>query len=140
MYCRECGEEYANDNAAICVKCGVKRNRGRNYCPECGKSVNTNAEYCMNCGIALRHNNVTTINLNPKSKVAAALLAFFLGGLGIHRFYLGYTGTGIAFIILFVLGFLTLGITWVITGIWALVEFILILTGSLKDVNGQSLV
>ncbi len=31
----------------------------------------------------------------PKSKVAAALLCFFLGGLGIHRFYLGYTTIGI---------------------------------------------
>ncbi|MDE6339831.1 MAG: TM2 domain-containing protein, partial [Muribaculaceae bacterium] len=34
-----------------------------------------------------------------KSKVAAALLAFFLGSLGIHEFYLGRTGAGIAFLL-----------------------------------------
>ncbi len=64
----------------------------------------------------------------PKSKVAAALLCFFLGGLGIHRFYLGYTGLGIAQL-------LTCGGC----GIWALVDFIMILTGSVKDSEGRDL-
>ncbi len=64
----------------------------------------------------------------PKSKVAAALLCFFLGGLGVHRFYLGYTGLGIAQL-------LTCGGC----GIWALVDFIMILTGSVKDSEGRDL-
>lgn len=34
-----------------------------------------------------------------KSKTTAAILAFFLGGLGIHRFYLGQTGMGILFLL-----------------------------------------
>lgn len=34
-----------------------------------------------------------------KNKLAAALLAFFLGGLGIHKFYLGQTGMGILYLV-----------------------------------------
>jgi TM2 domain-containing membrane protein YozV len=53
--------------------------------------------------------------------MVAALLAFFVGAIGIHRFYLGYTGIGIAQI--FTLGG---------CGIWSLIDFIRILTGDLK--------
>lgn len=60
---------------------------------------------------------------SPKSRLAAALLAFFLGGLGIHRFYVGKIGTGIA-IILTIGGFF---------GIWPLIDLIMILVGSFKD-------
>lgn len=143
MYCRECGEKYSNDKAVICIKCGIKRDKGNNYCPECGKPVNSKSDVCLSCGISLKtiksENNIT-YNSNTKSKIAAALFAFFLGGIGIHRFYLGYTGIGIVFVILFVLGFLTVGITWIVTGIWAFIEFILILCNVIKDSNGNSLV
>ncbi|WP_297425822.1 NINE protein [Clostridium sp.] len=143
MYCRECGEEYSSDKAVICVKCGVERNKGNNYCPECGKVIsNHQAEVCLNCGISLKRVQVNNVvnNTSSKTKMAAALFAFFLGGLGIHRFYLGYTGVGITFVVLFVLGFLTFGITWFITGIWALIEFILILCNVIKDSNGNQLI
>lgn len=76
----------------------------------------------------------------PKSKVTAALLAFFLGGLGIHRFYLGHNSTGIGILALFLLGFVSCGATWLASGIWALVDFILILTGGLREANGRALV
>ena len=84
--------------------------------------------------------NVPSVYGPPKSKVAAALLAFFLGGLGIHRFYLGHTGTGIAMLVMFFAGFATCGLTWFATGIWALVDLILILTGGLREANGRELV
>jgi hypothetical protein len=67
--------------------------------------------------------------VSPKSRAAAALLCFFLGVLGIHRFYVGKVGTGIAQI--FTLGGL---------GVWALVDFIMILVGSFRDKSGQRLV
>lgn len=73
----------------------------------------------------------------PKSKVAAILLSFFLGALGIHRFYLGHNGTGIAMLLLTVL---TCGYGSVITGIWAIVDLILIATGGLREANGRELV
>jgi TM2 domain-containing membrane protein YozV len=61
-----------------------------------------------------------------KSQLTATLLCFFLGGLGIHRFYLGYTWQGIVQI-------LTLGGL----GIWVLIDFIRILIGDLGPKNGE---
>lgn len=61
-----------------------------------------------------------------KSQLTAVLLCFFLGGLGIHRFYLGYTWQGIVQL-------LTLGGL----GIWALIDFIRILTGDLQPKDGE---
>ena len=63
-----------------------------------------------------------------KSKITAILLCFFLGGLGIHRFYLGYTLIG-------VIQLLTFGGVL----IWAIVDFIRLITGSLKDSEGNDL-
>lgn len=60
-----------------------------------------------------------------KSQLVALLLAIFIGGLGIHRFYLGYTGIGIAQI--FTLGGL---------GIWTLIDIIRIATGDLGPKDG----
>jgi TM2 domain-containing membrane protein YozV len=73
-----------------------------------------------------------------KSKIVAALLCFFLGALGVHRFYLGKTGTGILQVALFVLGSILalVGIgmfIYFILGTWILIDFILILTGTLKE-------
>lgn len=61
-----------------------------------------------------------------KSQLIALLLCGFLGGLGIHRFYLGYTWQGIVQL-------LTLGGC----GIWSLIDFIRIITGSLQPKDGQ---
>jgi hypothetical protein len=61
-----------------------------------------------------------------KNQTVAWLLALFLGGLGIHRFYLGYTWQG-------VVQLLTAGGC----GVWALIDFIRILTGSLQPKDGS---
>jgi len=61
-----------------------------------------------------------------KKWLTAVLLCFFLGGLGIHRFYLGYTWQGIVQL-------LTLGGL----GIWVLIDFIRILTRNLKPKDGE---
>jgi TM2 domain-containing membrane protein YozV len=64
-----------------------------------------------------------------KSWIVALLLCFFLGVLGVHRFYVGKVGTGILQIVT-VGGFF---------GIWVLIDFIMILVGSFKDKQGQAL-
>ena len=61
-----------------------------------------------------------------KSKTVTLVISFFLGGLGIDRFYLGYTGLG-------VLKLVTLGGL----GIWWLIDLIRIATGSLKPKDGE---
>ena len=63
-----------------------------------------------------------------KSKLTAILLCFFLGSLGIHRFYLGYTLIGVIQLLTFG-GFL----------IWAILDLIRLIIGSLKDSEGNGL-
>ena len=63
-----------------------------------------------------------------KSKFTAILLCFFLGSLGIHRFYLGYTLIG-------VIQLLTFGGVL----IWAIIDFIRLIIDSLKDSEGKNL-
>ncbi|MDP4508053.1 TM2 domain-containing protein [Nonomuraea sp. NBC_00507] len=63
-----------------------------------------------------------------KSWLVAVLLCFFLGALGVHRFYVGKIGTGI-------LQLITLGGL----GVWVLIDFIMILIGKFTDKQGQPL-
>ena len=62
---------------------------------------------------------------SEKDFVPTLLLCVLLGGLGIHRFYVGKVGTGILML-------LTLGGL----GIWVLIDIIMIAVGSFKDKNG----
>jgi len=69
-----------------------------------------------------------------KSKVAAGLLAIFLGGLGIHKFYLGYMGPGLVYLLVNTIGWVVtiflLGLPNMVFGIIALIEGIIYLTKS----------
>ena len=73
-------------------------------------------------------NDKINIGEKMKSKLTAILLCFFLGGLGIHRFYLCYTITGVIQLLTFG-GFL----------IWVIIDFIRLITGSLEDSEGNVL-
>ena len=63
---------------------------------------------------------------NKKSVGAAYLLWFFLGGLGVHRLYLGRTATGLLQLSLALFGWLPFLIGWVILGLWWIVDLFLI--------------
>ena len=63
-----------------------------------------------------------------KSKLTAILLCLFLGSLGIYRFYLGYTLIGVIQLLTFG-GFI----------IWAIIDLIMLIIGSLKDSEGNDL-
>tara|TARA_B100001093_G_scaffold405815_1_gene394134 strand:- start:1998 stop:2222 length:225 start_codon:yes stop_codon:yes gene_type:complete len=65
----------------------------------------------------------------PQSKTTMAIVCFFLGGLGIHRFVMGHIGIGVLMLL-----------TGGVCGILALIDFVRILTGSLKMKDGQDLV
>ena len=78
-----------------------------------------------------------------KSKIVAGLLGLFLGTLGVHNFYLGYTGKAVAQLLLTLSGWIIL-IGPIISGIWALIEAVLILCSSYgsnwhRDGHGQEL-
>jgi TM2 domain-containing membrane protein YozV len=101
------------------------------YCQKCGKEAPTEAAFCPNCGAPLRTTAMgpgyqSEKAVSPHSRLAALLLCFFLGCLGVHRFYVGKVGTGVAMI--FTLGGL---------GIWTLIDLIMIIVGGFTDANGK---
>jgi TM2 domain-containing membrane protein YozV/cold shock CspA family protein len=65
-----------------------------------------------------------------KNRIVAALLAFFLGWLGIHKFYLGKTNAGIIMLLCGTIGWLLLAIPPAVIGVIALIEFIIYLVKS----------
>jgi len=75
------------------------------------------------------------LTISSKSRLGAALLAFFLGVFGAHRFYANKTGTGV---VMLVLSITVYGLF--ITSIWALIDFIMILAGSFTDRDGKKIV
>ena len=121
------------------------------YCKDCGREIEEGKEYCADCE-AVRNTTTATGAENvvnetttqttqasgeQKSKLVAGLLGILVGSLGIHNFYLGYTGKAIAQLLITVLscGFLAIA-----SEIWGLIEGIMILTGSIdKDANGNPL-
>ena len=111
--------------AKFCTNCGAPMEEGQNACTSCGNVVGT-----------VQANQSTTQRTaapGAKSKLAAGLLGIFLGAYGVHNFYLGYTGKGIAqiFVTIFTCG---------IGGLWGFIEGILILTGSINtDAQGNPL-
>ncbi len=68
------------------------------------------------------------VTVSSRTKIVAALLCFFLGFLGVHRFYTGKIGTGILYIL-----------TGGLFGIGALVDLIVILLGNFRDIDGHVL-
>lgn len=70
------------------------------------------------------------MSAGASKKIAAALFAFFLGAFGAHKFYLGYKKEGIIMLLVFLFGWILLGIPSAIIGFIALIEFILYLTKS----------
>ncbi|NWA26921.1 TM2 domain-containing protein [Pseudomonas gingeri] len=66
-------------------------------------------------------------------KIPAALLAFFFGCFGVHKFYLGYKSQGVIMLLIFLFGWLLAGIPSIIISIIAFVEFIIYLIKSEDD-------
>ncbi len=66
--------------------------------------------------------------VSGKSKTTTLLLCIFLGGLGVHRFYVGKTGTGVVWLL-----------TGGILGIGWLIDIIMIAVGKFKDKQGNIL-
>ena len=132
MYCKNCANPM-DPNAVVCVRCGCAKGTGRSYCPNCGQATAPGSAVCIACGAAL----TAAANPNAKSKLAAGLLGIFLGSLGIHNFYLGFTGKAIAQLLISVL---TCGLLSTVSAVWGLIEGIFYLTGRYStDAGGNPL-
>lgn len=122
-------------------------------CPQCGCQVNDGASYCPGCGsyqfagpdpkaqvqtvvqpqiVYVQQPQPQMNNSRPRihdrSRIVAALLALFLGGIGIHKFYLGQIGLGVLYLLFCW--------TW-IPSIIAFVEFIIYLCTSDADFDAK---
>ena len=101
-------------------------------CPVCGAAMEE--DMCSYCGSREKENiqesvyseklpeNEITYGISQKNKTTALLLCIFLGGLGVHRFYVGKAGTGV----LYLCTGGVLGIGWII-------DIVRIATGSFRD-------
>lgn len=97
------------------------------FCQECGEKINIKAEICPKCGVRQPLSSYSKYQDGNENRwLITLLLCWFLGVFGIHRFYTGHTTIG-------VLQLITLGGC----GIWALVDFIIIVTGGFRDFEGN---
>jgi TM2 domain-containing membrane protein YozV/RNA polymerase subunit RPABC4/transcription elongation factor Spt4 len=140
-YCQACGQ-VIDFRAEVCPKCGIRQASPgttlgwaeptspaaaptSKFCYACRAQIDARAEICPKCGVrqpslsgtggGLTAGDATT--RTGKSKLVASLLAILLGGLGIHKFYLGDTVQGVIYLIFFwtvipaIIGFVE-GIIW----------------------------
>lgn len=109
------------------------------FCSNCGSEIQEGQQVCLKCGKLVGNDRPAAAKpVNGKSKVAAGILGIFLGSLGVHNFYLGYSGKAVAQLLITLL---SCGMLSVISAVWGLIEGIQILTGSITtDAEGNPLV
>ena len=100
--------------------------RTTRHCSECGGEISLKAEICPHCGVRVSPLPGTT--RSGRTKIAAALLALFLGVAGAHKFYLGNAKMGIIYILI---SLTAVGL--IITMILGIYDFIILLTMSDAD-------
>ena len=114
--------ETVDKDATVVAKTPIEKPKNAKFCAECGAQINAKAEICPKCGVR----QAPAASAKPhKDRITAALLALFLGGLGIHKFYLagGSTKWGIIYLVF----------CWTfIPAILALIEAVLLFTMSDK--------
>ena len=131
LTCPGCGSAVA-PGQSFCSKCGAKIEgqpaSASAFCKQCGAPLQANQPFCSSCGA--RQDGALVPSAGPSvsygqtggqkyNKTTAGLLALFLGGIGVHKFYLGSWGWGILFACLSCTG---------IPALCALIEGIIYLT------------
>lgn len=91
------------------------------YCTKCGNQIADTDKFCAKCGVVVK----PVAAQKPKSRIAAAVYAFFFGHLGAHQFYLGHTTSGVIRLVITV--FLGIFGAWLLTWSLAIVEGIIYL-------------
>jgi len=146
-YCYSCGV-VIHFSAHHCPSCGAMQSQGATsvpvysahpiqdraivalppnhvYCRGCGAAIHESALNCPKCG-ALQRGTSGFTSSGGRDRMTAALLAFFLGGFGAHKFYLGSGFMGVIYLLF----------CWTfIPAFFALIEGIIYLTMSDHDFN-----
>ena len=110
--------------------------RPSRLCHACGTTIDAEAEICPYCGVRQRGSSIAArtpgaITESSDRRIGPALLMMLpglMGVFGVHRFYAGKKGTG-------ALMFFTIGGL----GIWALIDFFMLMMGKFKDKEGRTL-
>lgn len=125
------------------------------FCVKCGAQLIEGAAFCSRCGAG-----TGVANVSEKSRLATSLLAWFLGVFGAHRFYAGKIATAVIMLVMGVVGvvcwfiglfgplaagedvpawgLMSIGaIVYFAVAIWAIVDFIIAVTGNFKDSQGR---
>ena len=134
MICKNCSTNY-DDNAPYCPYCGAPNDMAHGSQQRQHEQYNPNAQQGGQYYYNGQPNTQQDMNYNPqqmnteptKEKIVAGLLAILIGTLGIHKFYLGYTKSGI---IMLLVSLLTFGIGAPVMAVISLIEGILYLTKS----------
>jgi TM2 domain-containing membrane protein YozV len=133
MKCPNCGRE-TQDQTKYCGFCGADMNK-----PSSKKEKPIEPEVMDEKDVKRKQSQSFNPQTEPKSKLVAGLLGVFVGGLGVHNFYLGYTNRGIQQLLLSTVGSLLI-VGPFIAWIWAFIEAVQILTGTITtDANGTKL-
>lgn len=77
------------------VPVAARKSRDEKYCTECAQAINARAVICPKCGVEQPTGNARDMELQDSKRIPAGIFALLLGGIGVHKFYLGYTGAGI---------------------------------------------
>jgi len=104
-FCTHCGEKTPA-GADYCLKCARPLKTGKAFCKYCGEGLKDEQVFCLKCGKSVEaaapaaQTNMSNFGASSGSRrLVAILLAFLLGGLGAHKFYLGQIGLGILYLL-----------------------------------------
>ena len=112
-------------------------------CPNCHTQNTSLSASCFKCGAMLP---ISPMPMQPApnygmqqkpagadKKIAAGIVAILLGGLGIHKFILGYTNEGVIMLVVQIIGWFLCGIPSIVVSVIGIVEGIMYLTKTDED-------